>query len=85
LKAEQLKVATNSKPQKVAGAIAKILRDNKAVELYAIGASAVNQAVKAVAIASSYTEKELACVPTFCDVSFTDKVKTGIKITINVA
>lgn len=86
VKTEKMKVAASSKPQKVAGAIARALRDNATVELYAVGASAVNQAVKAVAIATSFVaEKQLTCIPGFCDVNLEDETKTGIKITINAA
>lgn len=85
-KTEKMKVAANSKPNKVAGAIARALRDNASVELYAVGASAVNQAVKAVAIATSFVaEKQLTCIPAFCDISLKDELKTGIKITIDAA
>lgn len=85
-KTEKMKVASKSKPNKVAGAIAGALRSNATVELYAVGASAVNQAVKAVAIAASFlTEKELTCVPGFCDINLGDEIKTGIKFTINAA
>lgn len=85
-KTEKMKVAASSKPNKVAGAIVGALRSNSTVELYAVGASAVNQAVKAVAIATSFlNEKELTCVPGFCSVNLEDEPKTGIRITINAA
>ena len=48
---EILKISSNSKPRSVAGAIAAILREGGCVELQAIGASAVNQAIKSIAIA----------------------------------
>lgn len=85
LKMEKFKVATNSKPNKVAGAIAGALKTNSAVELYAVGAGAVNQAIKAIAIASSFSEENLVCIPGFCDLDFGGEARTGIKITIKAA
>jgi len=86
LRTEQFKVASNSKPNKVAGAITGALKDCQQVELLAIGANAVNQAVKAVAIASLYSAgKNLICVPGFCDVNIENETRTGIKFIIKVA
>lgn len=82
---KQFKVATSSKPNKVAGAIMGALETNSAVELIAVGAGAVNQAVKAVAIASRFSEGKLICVPGFCDLDFDGDARTGIKITVKAA
>ncbi|MGN1318745.1 MAG: stage V sporulation protein S, partial [Lachnospirales bacterium] len=65
---ETLKVSSSSQPKSVAGAIAAILRNNETAEVFTIGAGAVNQAVKSVAIARGYVAPngiELVCVPAF--------------------
>jgi stage V sporulation protein S len=49
-----VRVSATSQATKVAGAIAGILRDEPSVEVQAIGAHAVNQAIKALAVARSY-------------------------------
>jgi len=68
---EILKVATKSNPKSVAGAIANVFREEGKVELQAIGAGAVNQAVKAIAIARGYVATggvDLVCIPAFADI-----------------
>ena len=82
---EKFKVATNSKPNKVAGAIVGALKTNSIVELYAVGAGAVNQAIKAIAVANVFSEEKLVCIPGFCDLDLDGNAKTGIKITIKAA
>ncbi len=80
---EVLKVSANSLPKSVAGAIAAIVRDKKAVEIQTIGAGAVNQAVKSVAIARGYVAPngiELVCVPAFSQLEVDGELKTCIKI-----
>lgn len=82
---EVLKVAANSKPIAVAGALAAIIRDNSKAELQAIGAGAVNQAVKAIAIARGYVAPsgvDLVCVPSFSDVVIDGDERTAIKFVI---
>ncbi|POZ89391.1 MULTISPECIES: stage V sporulation protein S [Petrotoga] len=79
---EVLKVAANSNPVAVAGALAAIIRDKGNVELQAIGAGAVNQAVKAIAIARGYVAPsgiDLVCVPAFSDVEIEGEERTAIK------
>ena len=53
---EILKVSSKSNPNSVAGAIAEMIKRNRKVELQAIGAGAINQAVKAIAIARGYAQ-----------------------------
>ncbi|NLK62061.1 MAG: stage V sporulation protein S [Fusobacteria bacterium] len=80
-----LKVSTKSNPNSVAGAIAGILKENKAVELQSIGAGAVNQAVKAIAIARGFvapTGINLVCVPAFVDVDINEEKRTAIKFIV---
>ncbi len=82
---EVLKVSSNSNPNKVAGAIAGELSKNDCVELQAIGAGAVNQSVKAVAISRRFLDeknKDLYMVPSFEDVSIDGETRTAISIRV---
>jgi stage V sporulation protein S len=80
-----IKVGSGSKPSLTAGAVAGMIRDNGACQVQAIGAGAVNQAVKAVAIARSYLQKdflELVAVPSFQQVDIHGEEKTAIRFYI---
>ncbi|HOO74637.1 MAG: stage V sporulation protein S [Thermotogae bacterium] len=82
---EVLKVAANSKPVAVAGALSAIIRDKGTAELQAIGAGAVNQAIKAIAIARGYVAPsgiDLVCTPAFSDVSIEGEERTAIKFIV---
>ncbi|MFI3230450.1 MAG: stage V sporulation protein S [bacterium] len=82
---EVLKVSANSQPKSVAGAIAAISRNNQKLEIETIGAAAVNQAVKSIAIARGYVAPngiELVCVPAFSQLEVNDEIKTSIKFVI---
>ena len=82
---EILKISAKSSPNGVAGAIAGLMKENGRVEMQAIGAGAINQAVKAVAIARGFvapTGVELTCVPSFTEVMIDNEEKTGIRFTI---
>ena len=84
---EVLKVAATSKPVLVAGAIAGVIRTQSRVEVHAIGAAAVNQAVKAIAISRGYVAPEgldLVCIPSFIDLSLDGQEKTGIRLLVVV-
>lgn len=77
-----IKVAGTSRTSAVAGAIAGVFRENGRAELQAIGASAVNQAVKALVLAKGYLALdgyEVVCYPEFSDVEISGKVRTAIK------
>ncbi len=77
-----LKVAATSNPSSVAGALAGLMREQGTVEVQAIGAAAINQAVKAIAIARGYIAPngiDLVCIPAFVDVDISGVQKTGIK------
>jgi stage V sporulation protein S len=81
-----IKVSGRSRTSAVAGAIAGVFRDNKHVEVQAIGASAINQAVKAMALAKSYLAEDgytIIMVPEFVDVEIDGKVRTAIKFVID--
>jgi len=80
-----LKVASDSSPKDVAGAIVGVVKEENEAEMQCIGAAAVNQAIKAVAIARDYVEDEeedLAAVPAFRDVEINGKKRTAIRITV---
>jgi stage V sporulation protein S len=84
-KMETLKISTKSKPKSVAGAIAAVLRNSGSVEVQAIGAGAVNQAVKSVAIARGYVVAngiDLICIPTFTKIEVDQEEKTAIKLLV---
>lgn len=82
-----LKVSSKSSPNSVAGAIAGIVRTENKVQIQTIGAGALNQTIKAIAIARGYiapTGQELICVPFFRDIDVNGEVKTAIVITVEV-
>ena len=80
-----LKVSAKSNPNSVAGALANVLRDNGSAELQAIGAGAINQSVKAVAIARGFVAPsgiDLVCIPAFTDILIDDEERTAIKFIV---
>ncbi len=82
---EQLKVSTKSNPNSVAGAMAGVLRQQGVVEVQVVGAGALNQAIKAVAIARGYVAAgglDLVCVPTFADIEIDGERRTAIRLVI---
>jgi len=82
---DMIKVSANSRTAAVAGAIAGVVREHKRAEVQAIGAGAVNQAIKAIALATSYLKNDgidIICIPEFVDVEIEDKVRTAIKMAI---
>ena len=82
---EQLKVSTRSNPNSVAGAMAGVVRTHGSVEVQVVGAGALNQAIKAVAIARGYVEQsgiDLVCIPTFADITIDGEQRTAIRLRI---
>lgn len=82
---ETLKVSTRSNPNSVAGAMAGAIRQLGAVEVQVVGAGALNQAIKAVAIARGYVAAsgiDLICVPTFADIVIDGERRTAIRLTV---
>lgn len=77
------KVSGKSDPRKVASAIIYALDESQAVTLNAIGAAAVNQAVKATAIAGK--RREIACLPKFVDSEINGRACTILQIEIKRA
>ena len=82
---EMIKVSANSRTSAVAGAIAGVVREHHRAEVQAIGAGAVNQAVKALVLAVGYLREDgidVCCIPEFVDVEIDEKVRTAIKLVI---
>ncbi len=80
-----IKVKGTSRTSAVAGAIAGVFRENKLAEVQAIGASAVNQAVKALALSRSYLAQDgfnVVFISEFVDVEIDEKIRTAIKFTV---
>jgi len=78
-----LKVSAWSNPKSVAGAIAGVLRERGNVDVQVIGAAALNQAIKAVAIARSYLSEEgidIFCVPSFTNIEIGGEGRTAIRL-----
>ena len=82
---ETLKVSSKSDPNRVAGALANVLRDKGSAEIQSIGAGALNQAIKAVAIARGFVApsgKNLVCIPAFTDIVIDGDERTAIKLIV---
>lgn len=82
---ETLKVSSKSNPNSVAGALANAFRSSGKVEIQAVGAGALNQAVKAIAIARGFlapSGKNIVCIPAFADISIEGEDRTAIKLII---
>ena len=82
---EVLKVSTKSNPNSVAGALAAIIKEKNIVEIQAVGAGAINQAVKAIAIARGFVApsgRDIVCVPAFTDIEIDGEQRTAIKLIV---
>ncbi|MFZ5814493.1 MAG: stage V sporulation protein S [Bacillota bacterium] len=82
---EVLKVSATSKPKSVAGALAAVLRDKGSAEVQAVGAGAVNQAVKAIAIARGYVAPngiDLVTIPAFAEIAIDGEERTAIRFIV---
>lgn len=82
---ETLRVSAKSNPNSVAGALAGVLRERGTAEIQAIGAGALNQAIKAVAIARGFVAPsgmDLVCVPAFVDIEIDGEERTAIKLVV---
>jgi len=80
-----IKVSATSRTSAVAGAIAGVVREHKRAEVQAIGAGAVNQAVKALILATGYLKGdgiEVVAIPEFVNVEIEDKIRTAIKLVV---
>jgi stage V sporulation protein S len=77
-----IKVSGTSRTSAVAGAIAGVIREYQRAEVQAIGSQAVNQAVKALALARRYLRRDaldIVVIPEFVDINIEDKVRTAIR------
>lgn len=82
---EVLKVSAQSQPKSVAGALAAVLRERNIAEVQAVGAGAVNQAVKAIAITRGFVAPngiDLVVVPAFSEISIDGEERTAIKFIV---
>jgi stage V sporulation protein S len=80
-----LKVSAKSSPNSIAGALAGVIREKGSAEIQAIGAGAINQAVKAIAIARGFVAPsglELICIPAFTDIIIDGDERTAIKLIV---
>jgi stage V sporulation protein S len=80
-----IKVSATSRTSAVAGAIAGVVREHQRAEVQAIGAGAVNQAIKALVLAKGYLEADgvhVICLPEFVEVEIDGKVRTAIKLVV---
>lgn len=82
---EVLKVASKSNPNSVAGALANTIREDGTVELQAVGAGAINQAIKSLIIARGYVAPagiDLVCVPAFTEIEIDGEERTAVKLIV---
>lgn len=82
---EVLKVSSKSSPNSVAGALAGVIRERNGAEIQVIGAGALNQAIKAIAIARGFVAPsglDLVCIPAFTDIAINGEERTAIKLII---
>jgi stage V sporulation protein S len=83
--ADIIRVAAQSRSTAVAGAIAGVIREHGRADVQAIGAGAVNQAIKAAAIARGFLALDgldIVCIPMFADVEIGGQERTAIRIAI---
>lgn len=82
---DTIKVATRSRPTAVAGAIAAAVREDNQARVQAIGPLAVNQAIKAVAVARGYLAVDgltVVCIPSFTEVAVDGKKRTAMRLLV---
>jgi stage V sporulation protein S len=80
-----IKVSARSRSTAVAGAIAGVVREHQRAEIQAIGAGAVNQAIKAAAIARGYLADDgidVICIPYFTEVTIEDQERTALRLIV---
>ena len=82
---EVLKVSSKSNPNSVAGALAGVIREHGGAEIQAVGAGAINQSIKAIAIARGFVSPsgiDLICIPAFSDIMIDGEERTAIKLIV---
>jgi len=80
-----LKVSAQSNPKSVAGALAAVLRERGSAEVQAVGAGAVNQAIKAIAIARGFVAPNginLIAIPAFAEIVIDSEQRTAIRFIV---
>lgn len=85
LSVDMIKVSANSRSTAVAGAIAGVIREHGRAEVQSIGAGAVNQAIKAVAIARGYLQEDgfdIITIPYFNDIEIDGNERTALRLII---
>jgi stage V sporulation protein S len=83
---ETLKVSSKSNPNSVAGAMAGAIRASGSVDVQVVGAGALNQAIKGIAIARGFlasSEIDLVCVPSFADIEIDGQGRTAIRLSVH--
>lgn len=83
---EILKVSSHSSPNAVAGALAGVIKEHGHAEIQAVGAGAINQAIKAIAIARGFVSPlgiDLVCVPGFTDIEIDGEERTAIRLLVH--
>lgn len=81
----EIKVASKSNPNSVAGAIVAMIKENEKAEISCVGAGALNQAIKAVCIARGFVAPsglDLVCIPSFKQIKLDGMDRTAMKITV---
>ena len=79
-------MSSKSSPNSVAGAMAGVVRQFGSVDVQVIGAGALNQAVKAIAIARGFlasADIDLVCVPSFADIEIDGEGRTAIRLSVH--
>jgi stage V sporulation protein S len=80
-----IKVSARSRSTAVAGAVAGVVREYNRAEVQAIGAGAVNQAIKAIAIARGYLREDhidVIVIPFFTEVIIEDQERTAVRMVV---
>ncbi len=84
---EPLRVSTKSQPKSVAGAVAAMINEHQRAEILAVGAGAVNQAIKAIAITRGFMAPrgiEIVVIPAFANIEIDGILRTSIKLIVEV-
>ena len=82
---DALKVSSKSNPNSVAGALVAVIREQGYAEMQGVGAGAINQAIKAVAIARGFVAPagmDLVCAPAFADITIAGEDRTAMKLLV---
>ncbi len=84
---EPLRVSTKSLPKSVAGAVAAMINEHGHADILAVGAGAVNQAIKAIAITRGFMAPrgiEIVVIPAFANIEIDGITRTSIKLVVEI-